>query len=126
GNDGEATVAATGAGENQACLGILPVKVQGKGSDRMVETYALLDNGSEVTLPWMNQLLLPMPISTSCIVKTEDLTWWPHLRDIDIPVLENGEVLLLIGLKENPGLFLPLECKSGGHDEPIAIRYSLG
>ena len=31
-----------------------------------------------------------MPISTSCIVKTEDLTWWPHLRDIDIPVLENG------------------------------------
>lgn len=74
----------------------------------------------------MNQLLLPMLISTSCIVKTEDLTWWPHLRDIDIPVLENGEVLLLIGLKENPGLFLPLECKSDGHDEPIAIRYSLG
>ena len=50
GNDGEATVAATGAGENQACLGILPVKVQGKGSDRMVETSALLDSGSEVTL----------------------------------------------------------------------------
>ena len=50
GNDGEATVAATGAGENQACRGILPVKVQGKGSDRMVETYALLDNGLEVTL----------------------------------------------------------------------------
>ena len=34
--------------------------------------------------------------------------------------------MLLIGLKENPGLFLPLECKSSGHDEPIAIRYSLG
>ena len=50
GNDGEATVAATGAGENQACLGILPVKVQGKGSDRMVKTYALLDKGSEETL----------------------------------------------------------------------------
>ena len=50
GNDGEATVAATGAGENQTCLGILPVKVQGKGSDRMVETSALLDSGSEVTL----------------------------------------------------------------------------
>ena len=67
-----------------------------------------------------------MPISTSCIVKTEDLTWRSHLRYIDIPVLENREVLLLIGLKENPDLFLPLECKSGGHDEPIAIRYSLG
>ena len=32
------------------CLGIMSVKVQGKGGDRMVETYALLDNGSEVTL----------------------------------------------------------------------------
>ena len=50
GNDREATVAATGAGENRVCLGILPVKVQGKGSDRMVETSALLDSGSEVTL----------------------------------------------------------------------------
>ena len=30
--------------------------------------------------------------------------------------------MLLIGLKESSGLFLPLECKSGGHDEPVAIR----
>ena len=66
-----------------------------------------------------------MPISTSCIVKTEDLARWSHLRDIDIPVIENGEVMLLIGLKENPGLFLPLECKSGDHDEPIAIRWTM-
>ena len=34
--------------------------------------------------------------------------------------------MLLGELKENPGLFLPLECKSGGHDEPIVTRYSLG
>ena len=67
-----------------------------------------------------------MPISTSCIVKTEDLARWPHLRDIDIPVIETGEVMLLIGLMENPSLFLPLECKSGERNEPIAIRYSLG
>ncbi|XP_022790440.1 LOW QUALITY PROTEIN: uncharacterized protein LOC111329941 [Stylophora pistillata] len=174
GNDREVTVAATGAGQNRVCLGILPVKVQEKASDRMVETYALLDNGSEVTLcheRLAKELKLngnrlsftltgttgsaqvegclvdlvvksldesvtvellnvktfnDMPISISCIAKTEDLTWRPHLRDIDIPVLEYGEVLLLIGLKENPGLFLPLECKSGVHDEPIAIRYSLG
>ena len=78
-----------------------------------------------VTVALLNVKTVKEMPSTSCIVKTEDLTWWPHLRDIDIPVLENGGVLLLIGLKENPGLFLPLECKSGGHDEPIAIRYSL-
>ena len=50
GNDREATIAATETGENRVCLGILPVKVQGKGSDRMVETSALLDSGSEVKL----------------------------------------------------------------------------
>ena len=31
----------------------------------------------------------------------------------------------MIGLKEKPSLFLPLEFKAGGIDEPIAIRYSL-
>ena len=32
----------------------------------------------------------------------------------------------MIGLKEKPSLFLPLEFKAGRIDEPIAIRYSLG
>ena len=32
----------------------------------------------------------------------------------------------MIGLKERPCLFLPLECKEGSDGEPIAIRYSLG
>ena len=43
-----------------------------------------------------------------------------------IPAVRETEVLLLIGLKEKPSLFLPLEFKAGGIDEPIAIRYSLG
>ena len=41
---------ATGAGERCVCLGVLPVKVRAKGGGRVVETYALLDSGSEVTL----------------------------------------------------------------------------
>lgn len=67
-----------------------------------------------------------MPISSSCIPKPEDLARWPHLEDIDIPVLRDGEVMLLIGFKERPSLFLPLEFKAGGDNEPIAVRYSLG
>jgi len=130
GNDREAAVAATGAGENRVCLGIMPVKVQGKGGGRMVETYALLDNGLEVTLyheRLAKELRLDgercsfimtgmtgsaqvesclvdfvvksmdesvavkllnvrtvnnMPISTSCIAKKEDLSRWPHIRDL--------------------------------------------
>lgn len=42
--------AATGAGERCVCLGVVPVKVKAKGGARVVETYALLDSGSEVTL----------------------------------------------------------------------------
>ena len=50
GNGNGITVAATGAGKTRVCLGIVPVKVRGKGNNQIVETYALLDNGSEVTL----------------------------------------------------------------------------
>ena len=174
GNGNGISVAATGAGETRVCLGIIPVKVRGKGNDQIIETYALLDNGSEVTLcheQLANKLELDgerlsftltgvtgstqvesrvvdlivlsmdesvavelpsvktvtqMPISPSCIPKKEDLGCWPHLRGIDTPAVGNREVLLLIGLKEKPSLFLPLEFKAGGIDEPIAIRYSLG
>ena len=43
-------MAATVAREKRVYLGIMHVKVQGKGSDRMVERYFLLDIGLEVTL----------------------------------------------------------------------------
>lgn len=173
GNGNGIAVAATGAGETRVCLGIIPVKVQGKSNNQIIETYALLDNGSEVTL-CHEQLVskleldserlsctltgitgstqmeshvvnltvmsmdesivveLPsvktvaqMPISRSCIPRKGDLARWPHLQGTDIPAVRETEVLLLIGLKEKPSLFLPLEFKAGGIDEPIAIRYSL-
>ena len=172
--DGVNVTAATGAGE-RVCLSVVPLKVQVKGSDLPpVETYALLDSGSEVTLchehlqkklgvsgPKLNftlsgmtgstrvesQLLdivvtsmdetvsvelsnvrtvKQMPLSSDCIAKIGDLTRWPHLCDIELQELEVGEVMLVIGLKEKPNLFLPLEYKAGGEDEPVAVRYSLG
>ena len=43
-------VAATGAGESRVCLGVIPVKVRSKNGIDTVETYALLDSGSEVTI----------------------------------------------------------------------------
>ena len=67
-----------------------------------------------------------MPVSKGCIPKKIDLERWPHLKNIEILELVDGEVLLLIGLKERPRLFLPLEVREGGDEEPIAIRYSLG
>ena len=49
GNSNGVVVAATGAGETRVCLGIIPIKVQVKVGLGVIETYALLDNGSEVT-----------------------------------------------------------------------------
>ena len=174
GNSNRIAVAATGAGETRVCLGIVPVKVRGRSNNQIVETYALLDNGSEVTLCHEQlgsklgldrerlsftltgitgsvqveshvvnltvmsmdesiavelqgvRTVAQMPISRSCIPREGDLARWPHLQGIDIPAVRDTEVLLLIGLKEKPSLFLPLEVKAGGVDEPIAIRYSLG
>ena len=67
-----------------------------------------------------------MPISESCIAKKEDLENWPHLSDIELQQLDIGGVMLVIGLKEKPNLFLPLECRAGEEGEPVAVRYSLG
>ena len=47
---GSAVTAATGAYE-RVCLSVVPVKVLDKGGNSIqVETYALLDSGSEITL----------------------------------------------------------------------------
>lgn len=66
-----------------------------------------------------------MLISGSCIAKKEDLENWPHLSGIELQQLDIGGVMLVIGLKEKPNLFLPLECRAGGEGEPVAVRYSL-
>lgn len=50
---------------------------------------------------------------------------WSHLRDIDLPESSESDVGLIIGLKEKPTLFVPLECRSGGSGGPVAVRYPL-
>ena len=67
-----------------------------------------------------------IPVAVSCIPRKEDISNWSHLRDIDLPQLSESDVGLIIGLKEKPTLFVPLECRSGGDGEPVAVRYSLG
>ena len=85
-------------------------KVDSKLVDLLVKS---IDDSVEVELCSV-KTVVNMQISTSCIAKREDLVCWPHLRGIDIPSIEHGEVCLLIGLKERSTLFLSLELKTGG------------
>ena len=165
---------ATGAGERRVCLGVVPVKVRAKRGGRVVETYALLDSGSEVTL-CKEQLSLELgswglkhdyelqgvmgtrkveghvidivvmsmdnkvseeltnvrtveqiPVSSTCIPRKDDISNWPHLRDVELLESRVSDAGLIIGVKEKPTLFIPLEGRSGGDSELVAVRYSLG
>jgi hypothetical protein len=46
--------------------------------------------------------------------------------NLPLQELETRKVMLVIGLQENPSMFLPLEYRSGEESDPVAIRYSLG
>lgn len=67
-----------------------------------------------------------MPNSETCIAKKGDVRNWSHLRDLPLQRLETGEIIMVIGLQENPSMFVPLEYRVGERKDPVAIRYSLG
>ena len=162
------------ASETRVYLRVVPVKVQAMNGETVIETYALLDKGSEATLchkPLAQKLNLKgekpkftltgmtgskeidselvnitvksldetitiqlsnvktveqMPVSESCITRNEDLSKCSHLQDVSLREIETKEVMLLIGLRDQPSLFVPLEHRIGKPDEPVAVRYSLG
>jgi hypothetical protein len=80
----------------------------------------------ETLIELSNVRTVKLPISEACIAKKGDVRNWSHLRDLPLQELETGEVMLVIGLQENPSIFLPLEYRSGEERDPVAIRYSLG
>ena len=65
-----------------------------------------------------------IPVSSTCIPQKDDISNWPHLRDVELLESSVSDVGLIIGLKEKPTLFIPLECRSGGDSKPVAVRYS--
>ena len=168
------TSAVTGVGNTRVCLGVVPVEVQAMNGETVIETYALLDNGSEanlchkqlaqrlnlkgekskftltgmtgskeidselvnitvksldetVTIQLSNvKTVEQMPVSASCIPRNEDSSKWSHLQDVSLREIETKEVMLLIGLRDQPSLFVPLEHRISKPDEPVAVKYSLG
>ena len=64
--------------------------------------------------------VLPNPTSNK-----DDLKEWPHLRELDIPTIKDGKVLLLIGV-DNPELFWTLDERHGKRCQPYAVKGVLG
>lgn len=50
---------------------------------------------------------------------------WPHLQDVPFPEVERQKISLIIGTNI-PEVFVPLEVRHGGPNDPIAIRSCLG
>ena len=50
---------------------------------------------------------------------------WNHLSDVDLPEIEGGDVMILIGA-DMAHLLIHLEVRQGRRDEPIAVKAPLG
>ena len=57
--------------------------------------------------------------------RAKDLSRWPHLKDIEIPEVNEKEVTMLIGANV-PEVQVHEECRVGKSGEPYAVRIVLG
>jgi hypothetical protein len=81
--------------------------------------------GSKVQLPVVYSIK-SFPNLLSSVATCEDAGKWQHLKDIDIPKVDNvSDVSLLIG-QDVPHALAPLETRHGEDFEPYAVRTRLG
>ncbi|XP_022795007.1 uncharacterized protein LOC111333648 [Stylophora pistillata] len=57
--------------------------------------------------------------------KKRTVEQWNHLSDVDLPELQGGDVMILIGA-DMAHLLIHLEVRQGRRDEPIAVKTPLG
>ena len=154
-------------------LQVVPVKVSAPYGDRVIETYAFLDSGSNTTMCLSSlaedlgadctpveftlstvsgnqkrkgqQLSLDVvgistgkgvrlnkvwttdsfPVLPESISTAADVQQWSHLKDIDVADLVDKKVTILIG-SDVPEALCPIEVRSGGKNQPHAIKTILG
>ena len=57
--------------------------------------------------------------------RAKDLSKWPHLKDLEIPDVDDAQVTMLIGANV-PEAQVHKEFRRGGSGEPYAVRTVLG
>ncbi|KAK3746513.1 hypothetical protein QZH41_005378 [Actinostola sp. cb2023] len=66
-----------------------------------------------------------LPITEESILTKNELSSWPHLKDVNMAEIPNKEITILIG-SDAPEALCPLEVKYGKKGEPYALRTLLG
>ncbi|XDV20313.1 hypothetical protein PO909_025662 [Leuciscus waleckii] len=141
------TCKATGAGNVNSVLAIVPVHVKVKKGNKIVTTYAFLDPGSNVTF-CTEKLMASLNVTgrkTSILLKTmggerlsqrvipaceqniplqEEVDKWPQLSQVKIPKIQ-AEVDLLIGT-DVPKAMEPWQVVPSVEEGPYAVKTRLG
>ncbi|PFX27003.1 hypothetical protein AWC38_SpisGene8307 [Stylophora pistillata] len=136
---------------NQVCfqpqrkvfLQVLPVQIHSQLQGNLVDTYAVLDPGSDSTLirkDLAERLQLVgeayrLNINTvgneattqtlDRLSKKRTVEQWNHLSDVDLPEFLGCDVIIPIGA-DMDHMLIHLEVRQGKRDEPIAVKTPLG
>ena len=69
-------------------------------------------------------------VSSYYVVKPEDLERWEHLRDVDIPVISDSQMVEMLIGQDCPEILMPLEVRArkqpGAVSTPFASRTLFG
>ena len=65
------------------------------------------------------------PVDNITTARAKDLSKWPHLKDFEIPDVDDGQVAMLIGTNV-PEAQVHEEFRRGGSGGPYAVRTVLG
>jgi hypothetical protein len=99
------------------------------GQETVTSAVSLLVSDSEgmqtVTLPTV-YVIDKIPVNVSTVAINNDLSQWPHLRDIPLATVDILEVGLLIG-QNYPEIIMPIEVRRAEHGSaPYAVKTLLG
>ena len=102
--------------------------VNGKSSPKQVSMVELTIKGINQRVEHsIQQVYVDKAFTLPCnTLQVQDIQTYPHLKDIKIcKPIENQNVDLLIGANASE-ILLPLECRRGKPEDPIAVKTPLG
>ena len=95
--------------------------VKGKIVDILLQAY---DSETQISLSKVF-VVKTLPVEKCSVMEPSMLNSWSHLRNLDLPQLDDKSVGLLIGTDHKTAM-TPLDCLPGPEDGPDAVKTPLG